>query len=75
MLTPQRSKARSDLANAAAKVSRHPDDPSAAEALIAARRDYYATALADHIRKVVDAAPPLTDEQRDRLAALLRVPA
>jgi hypothetical protein len=29
-------------------------------------------ALADHIRNLVDAAPPLTAEQRDRLAALLR---
>jgi len=27
-----------------------------------------------HIRKLVDAAPPLTAEQRDRLAALLRSP-
>lgn len=29
-------------------------------------------ALADHIRKTVDALPPLTDDQRARLAALLR---
>lgn len=28
--------------------------------------------LANHIRKVCAAAPPLTDAQRDRLAALLR---
>lgn len=28
--------------------------------------------LEDYIRRVVDAAPPLTDEQRDRIAALLR---
>ncbi len=28
--------------------------------------------LKDHIRGVVDAAPPLTAEQRDRLALLLR---
>ena len=30
------------------------------------------TRLEDHIRRVVDAAPPLTAEQRDRLALLLR---
>ena len=29
-------------------------------------------ALERHIRRVVDAAPPLTDEQRARLAVLLR---
>ena len=28
--------------------------------------------LAEHVRKVVDAAPPLTAEQRDRIAAILR---
>jgi len=30
------------------------------------------TTLAEHIRKTVDAAPPLTSEQRDRLVLLLR---
>jgi hypothetical protein len=29
-------------------------------------------ALAEHIARVVDALPPLTKAQRDRLAALLR---
>jgi hypothetical protein len=29
-------------------------------------------ALAEHIRRLVDAAPPLTSTQRDRLALLLR---
>lgn len=29
-------------------------------------------ALAEHIARVVDKAPPLTDAQRDRLAVLLR---
>lgn len=28
--------------------------------------------FADYIKKVVDAAPPLTPEQRDRIAVLLR---
>lgn len=44
------------------------DDP----AVIDARRDLRAERLADHIRRVVDAAPPLTAEQRDRLAFLIR---
>lgn len=30
--------------------------------------------LADHVRRVVDAFPALTPEQRDRIAALLRSP-
>jgi hypothetical protein len=28
--------------------------------------------LLDHIKRIVDEAPPLSDEQRDRLAGLLR---
>lgn len=36
------------------------------------RRDLRAERLAEHIRKTVEAAPPLTPEQRDRLALLLR---
>ncbi len=36
------------------------------------RRDLAAERLASYIAKVVDGAPPLTDEQRDRLALLLR---
>lgn len=36
------------------------------------RRNLRAARLADYIRKTVDAAPPLTVEQRDRLAVLLR---
>lgn len=43
------------------------DDPK----LLDAKRDLRAARLEDYIRKVVDAAPPLTDEQRRRLAVLL----
>ncbi len=39
------------------------------------RNEVQAAAIADHIRRVVDEAPPLTVEQRDRLAILLRGPA
>lgn len=48
--------------------SRTPDDPE----LVDARRNLKAERLADYISRTVDAAPPLTAEQRDRLAALLR---
>jgi hypothetical protein len=50
--------------------SREADDPELQEA----RRNLRAERLADYIRRTVDAAPPLSDEQRTRLAALL-VPA
>ena len=48
--------------------SRTPDDPD----LISARRNLRTERLADYIRRTVDAAPPLTPEQRARLAMLLR---
>lgn len=37
-------------------------------------RDYKVDQLADRIEAVVSAAPPLTDEQRSRLAGLLASP-
>lgn len=54
---------RSELANALRV------DPSADVTDL--RRRLKAERLADHIRKIVDAAPPLTADQRARLAALL----
>lgn len=44
------------------------DDPE----LIASRQQLKASKLEAHIRAAVDTAPPLTDEQADRLAALIR---
>lgn len=35
------------------------------------RRQLKAERLEDHVKRVLDAAPPLTSAQRDRLAALL----
>jgi len=48
--------------------SRKSDDPE----LIEARRNMRAERLAEHVARVVAEAPPLTDEQRERIAALLR---
>lgn len=48
--------------------SRPADDPD----LVDARRNLRAERLAAYIEKVVAEAPPLTAEQRDRLAVLLR---
>ena len=47
--------------------SRDPDDP----ALVDARRNLRYERLADHIARVVAEAPPLTGDQRRKLAALL----
>jgi hypothetical protein len=55
-----------------AALSRHrkPDDPALGDA----RRDLAAKRLTEFVRRVVAAAPPLTPEQRDIIAALLRTP-
>lgn len=45
-----------------------PDDEPALEV---AERELREATLADHIRRVVETAPPLTAEQRARLAVLL----
>ena len=65
-LSPESRRARSVLARRTGVLG--PDDPATAEA----RRDYAAERLADHVREVVDSAPPLTEDQRRRLAELLR---
>ncbi len=44
------------------------DDPQLGEL----RRDIRAARLAQHVEKILAEAPPLTDQQRDRLAELLR---
>lgn len=55
-------------ARAAALARRRTDtDPE----LLDARRDLAAAQLEDYIRRTVDEAPPLTPEQRDRLALVL----
>jgi hypothetical protein len=65
-----RDVARRRTASTVAAIERHrgPDDPRLPDL----RRDLRAAELAEHIQKVVDAAPPLTAEQRSRLAALLQ---
>lgn len=37
-----------------------------------ARRDLAEAKIVNYVEKIVAAAPPLSDEQRDRIAALLR---
>jgi hypothetical protein len=47
---------------------RQPDDPEVVEA----HQEFKAQKLADHVAEVVAGWPPLTPEQLDRIAALLR---
>ncbi|MGH3838190.1 MAG: hypothetical protein ACRDSF_21220 [Pseudonocardiaceae bacterium] len=55
-----------------AVLTRHrgPDHPETIEA----DRDYRAEVLAEHIREVVDTAPPLSAEQIEQLRGLLPAP-
>lgn len=66
MATPAIYQARAKVA--ALSRSRTNLDPD----LLDARRALAAASLGEHIRRVVDAAPPLTVAQREHLAALLR---
>lgn len=59
---------RSARARAAAMKRHAPDSPITKQL----QTEFRAQRLAEHIQKIVDAAPPLTPEQRDRLALLLR---
>jgi len=53
----------------ATRASRRSGDARAADEL---RRDYAAAKLEDYVRRTVNAAPPLTQDQQSRIAALLR---
>lgn len=57
-----------DRARVTALLRHRPNDPKTDE--LAAR--FKDDRLVQHIRSVVDSAPPLTTEQSDRLAVLLR---
>ncbi len=59
---------RSARARVAAAKRHHPNDPKTDQ--LAA--EFKADRLAEHIRRLVDAAPPLSEAQRSRLALLLR---
>lgn len=61
--TPRQQRARV----AALSRRRQSDDPE----LMSATAQLRATMLEEHIRKVVDGWPPLTSEQRARLAGIL----
>lgn len=66
-MTQEQRQARARLA---ARARHHRDDPEVAAEL----RDSAARKLEDHVRMVVDQAPPLTVAQRERIAGLLQPP-
>lgn len=51
--------------------SREPNDPE----IVSARQRLKAARLEDHVRAVVEAWPPMTPEQIERVAVALRSPA
>ena len=59
---------RARIAGMSPRPNRSSDDPE----LVEARRNLRALRLEEHVTKVLAGAPPLTDEQRERIAALLR---
>jgi hypothetical protein len=64
-----KSPIRRRVAGSIGIIERHhgPDDPRLPDL----RRDLRAAELEEHVRRIVDATPPLTPEQRDKIAALL----
>lgn len=69
-MAPASAESRSKRARLAHRTRQYGvDSPQAQEA----RRDFAAARLEDYVRETVASAPPLTQEQRARIASLLRV--
>jgi hypothetical protein len=64
--SPETAKCRARVAGLTGR--RADDDPE----LLHAQSELEASKLADHIKKVLSTAPPLSEEQRTRLAGLLK---
>ena len=64
-MTPEQNRERARIA---AMRRYHPDSPETDE--LAA--DFKARRLEEHVQRVVDSAPPLSAEQRERIASVLR---
>ena len=65
-MSPEVLKARSRLATKSRSAVRATDTE-----ITEAKRDLAAAKIADYVQRVVATCPPLTDGQRDRIAALL----
>lgn len=71
MLTEETRKARARLASTASQAARRPGDLATARAVEEARRNFRFVSATEYVRRLVDEAPPLTPEQRDKLVHLL----
>ncbi len=65
-------RARGKLAQVVAEQNKRPDDPALAAEVEDRRREYRYLSAADYIKALVDEAPSLTNDQKARLALLLR---
>jgi hypothetical protein len=63
---------RAGIARQSREVNRNPGDADARAELDRLRREYRIALVAEHIKSLVSNAPPLSDEQRNRLSCLLR---
>jgi len=63
---------RAEIARAEKDARNNPGDPQVREAVARLRAEYAEKKIENYVAKVVAAAPPLTSEQRDRLATLIR---
>lgn len=70
-ISSTRARTRARLAAASAARNRRPTDPNAAAQVEDLAREYWTETLAEYVATVIAKAPPLTDDQRARLAALL----
>jgi len=68
---PELVNRRTAVARASRQVRRLPHDAEAQDQLTRTRAELAEAKLADYIRRTVDAAPPLSADQRARLALLL----
>lgn len=71
-MATQAQMARTDYGNSRKKARCAGRDPDADPAVITAGRALNEANLEKHIREIVDRWPPLTPDQRDRLATILR---
>jgi len=70
-LSPERTHHRARLASATSRARRRPNDPAVMAERDNAARDYWTAAIAEYIEDVVSKAPPLTEEQRRRIRAIV----
>jgi hypothetical protein len=74
LISTSARRAHSRLAQATAERNKRPNDPGLATEVDDRRREYRYLTAEDYIRQLLDSAPPLTPQQRDKLALLLRNP-